>query len=207
MAPDRIPRFGRTERVLHWVHAAAFLVMLATGLVSYVPALSTLVSRRELVRDVHLLTGVAWIAAIVAIVVLGDRRRLASDWREVERLDADDLRWLARRDRPQGRFNAGQKVNAVFSAGSAVLFAITGGVIWLGQRDHDFLLPGAGVIHVGLTAVSLVVLLGHLYLAVIHPRTRHALRGMTAGDVDRAWAEHHHAKWAAAASEAQAPPD
>ena len=38
--------------------------------------------------------------------------------------------------------------------------------------------------------------LGHLYLAVLHPATRHAMRGITTGDVDRAWAERHHAKWA-----------
>ena len=33
--------------------------------------------------------------------------------------------------------------------------------------------------------VSLVLLVGHLYLAVIHPATRHALRGITAGSVER----------------------
>ena len=37
----RIVRFGRTERALHWAHAAGFLLMLATGLISYLPALST----------------------------------------------------------------------------------------------------------------------------------------------------------------------
>ena len=38
---------------------------------------------------------------------------------------------------------------------------------------------------------------GHIYLAAIHPMTRAALRGMTFGDVDREFAEHHHAKWVA----------
>ena len=36
---------------------------------------------------------------------------------------------------------------------------------------------------------------GHLYLALIHPATRHALRGMTLGDVREDWAEEHHPKW------------
>jgi formate dehydrogenase subunit gamma len=36
---------------------------------------------------------------------------------------------------------------------------------------------------------------GHLYLAVLHPATRHALRGMTLGDVDEDWARRHHSKW------------
>ena len=38
--------------------------------------------------------------------------------------------------------------------------------------------------------VSLVLLVGHLYLALIHPATRHALRGMTLGTVDASdWAD------------------
>jgi hypothetical protein len=32
-------------------------------------------------------------------------------------------------------------------------------------------------------------------MAVLNPATRHALRGMTIGDVDRDWAEHHHPRW------------
>ena len=34
-----VRRFSRTERALHWVHASAFFVLLASGLVLYVPRL------------------------------------------------------------------------------------------------------------------------------------------------------------------------
>ena len=51
------------------------------------------------------------------------------------------------------------------------------------------------MLHDGLMYVSLVLLLGHLYLAVIHPTTRHALRGITLGTVNEEWAERHHGKW------------
>jgi formate dehydrogenase subunit gamma len=58
MAPERmIRRFSRTERALHWVHASAFFVLLASGLVLYVPRLSELVARRQLIKDVHLHMG------------------------------------------------------------------------------------------------------------------------------------------------------
>ncbi len=43
--------------------------------------------------------------------------------------------------------------------------------------------------------VSVVVVLGHLYLSLIHASTRHALRGMTLGSVREDWARAHHAKW------------
>jgi len=127
--------------------------------------------------------------------VLGDRRRLAADWREIETLDRDDRRWLRGRPASQGRFNAGQKVNAIVTAAFAVLFAISGFFLWLGERDHRFLLDGTGTVHDTLTLLSVGIVSGHLYLALIHPTTRHALRGMTLGDVREDWAREHHGKW------------
>jgi formate dehydrogenase subunit gamma len=181
--------------VLHWTHAVAFLLLLATGLALYLPDLVELVGRRNLVKNLHIWTAVAWAAAVAAIVVLGDRRRLRAGWREIESIDRDDRRWLAGRRTPQGRFNAGQKLNAILTVAFALLFAVSGFFIWLGERDHRFLLDGAGSVHVILTWLSGALLLGHLYLAVLHPRTRHALRGMTRGDVRVDWARVHHAKW------------
>jgi formate dehydrogenase subunit gamma len=196
----RIPRFSRTERALHWVHAAGFLAMLATGLILYLPDLAELVARRNLVKNVHIWTAVAWAVLVVAVIVLGDRRRLAADWREIETIDRDDRRWLRRRRAPQGRFNAGQKINAILTAAFALLFALSGFFLWLGERDHRFLLDGTGSLHLALTWASVTLLAGHLYLAVIHPTTRHSLRGITVGDVDEDWARRHHPKWVSSES-------
>jgi formate dehydrogenase subunit gamma len=196
MAPEYIERFSATERAVHWVHATAFLVLLATGLALYIPALSVAVGRRPLLKDIHVYTAVAWIAALVLVVLLGDRRRLRATVRELETFDADDMLWLRRYPRPQGRFNAGQKVNAALTAAFAVLFAVSGSLLWLGERDHRFQLASTILLHDWLTLISLVILVGHLYLALIYPATRHALRGMTVGTVRRDWAERHHPKWA-----------
>jgi formate dehydrogenase subunit gamma len=190
-----IRRFGVTERLVHWIHATGFLAMLATGLILYLPALSEVVARRNLVKNVHIFTAVGWAAAIVLVVVLGDRRALAADWREAETIDRDDRRWLRGLPAPQGRFNAGQKLNVVLTAAFAVLFAVSGFFLWLGERDHRFLLDGSGAVHDTVMYLSVALLTGHLYLAVIHPRTRHALRGITVGDVREDWAREHHRKW------------
>ena len=190
-----IARFGRTERLLHWSHAFAFFVLLATGLVLLVPELSELVARRNVVKNVHIWTAVVWAVAVVLVIVLGDRRRLAADWREIETIDRDDRRWLRGRRAPQGRFNAGQKVNALLTVTFALLFALSGFFLWLGERDHRFLLDGAGTLHDVLTYASILLVSGHLYLALINPATRHALRGMTRGDVRVDWAARHHSRW------------
>jgi formate dehydrogenase subunit gamma len=188
-------RFSRTERTLHWANAAFFAFLLATGLVLYLPALSIAVGRRPLVQSVHFWSGIAWIAALATIVLLGDRRGIRRTAREIDRFDQDDLRWLAGRPAPQGRFNAGQKLNAALTAAFTLLFLVSGLLLWFGERDTRVRFASTVVLHDGLMYVSLVLLLGHLYLAVIHPTTRHALRGITLGTVSDEWAARHHAKW------------
>jgi formate dehydrogenase subunit gamma len=194
-ASGRVRRFTRTERALHWVHAASFFALLTTGLILYLPSLATLVSRRNLVKNVHIWVAVAWLLAVAVIVIAGNRRALRESWREIETIDRDDRRWLRGRRAPQGRFNAGQKLNAILTVAFALLFALSGFFLWLGERDHRFIFAGTGTVHDILMYLSVALLVGHLYLALIHPSTRHALRGMTTGEVDVAWAAKHHAKW------------
>jgi formate dehydrogenase subunit gamma len=127
--------------------------------------------------------------------------------RELEYFDADDRRWLLARRAPQGRFNAGQKLNAVVTAALALLFGLSGLLLWLGERDTTFRFAGSVRVHDWLTFVSVALLTGHLYLAVIHPATRHALRGITTGSVSEDWARRHHPKWVASTSAQQDGPE
>jgi formate dehydrogenase subunit gamma len=186
-APRYLRRFSRTERAVHWVHASAFLVMLGSGIVLYLPDLAAAVGRRPLVKDVHLWTAVAWAGALVLVVALGDRRALRRTLRDLDRTGSD-------------RFNLGQKLNAALTASFALLFAVSGLLLWLGERDTRFRFGSSIVLHDVLAYVSVALLCGHLYLAVLHPATRHALRGMTRGTVREDWAREHHPRWAADAA-------
>jgi formate dehydrogenase subunit gamma len=189
-----VRRFSPVERLLHWVNAVGFFFLLATGLILYLPRLSMLVSRRQTIQYIHFWGGIAWFVALAAVALLGWRRLLATA-RELDTFDSDDLRWLRRRRAPQGRFNAGQKINAVLTASFTVLFGVSGLLLWFGEQDTRFRFASTVILHDGLMYIALVLLVGHLYLALIHPATRHALRGMTLGDVRVEWAMKHHAKW------------
>jgi formate dehydrogenase subunit gamma len=189
-----VPRFSRLERLLHWVNALGFFFLLATGLILYLPRLSMLVSRRQLIQSLHFWSGVGWLGVLAAVLLLGGRRLLATA-RELDTFDRDDLRWLRGQNAPQGRFNAGQKINAVLTAAFTILFGVSGLLLWFGEEDTRYRFASTVILHDGLMYVSLVLLVGHLYLALIHPATRHALRGMTVGSVRADWAARHHAKW------------
>jgi len=192
----RLHRFSKTERSVHWVHAAAFLVLLLTGLCLYLPSLAELVGRRPLLKTIHVYTALAWIGALLVIVAVGDRRSLRATIREIDVWDRDDRDWLKRRHSPQGRLNAGQKLNAIATASFAVLFAVTGALLWYGERNTRFRFADTILIHDWLMYVSFFLFLGHLYLSLVHPKTRHSLSGMTRGWVDEEWALEHHRKWA-----------
>jgi len=177
-----VQRFSRSERTFHWVNAAFFLYLLGTGLILFLPRLSQLVGRRPLMKDLHFWGGLGWIAALALVALLGDSRGLWRTLRELETLD-------------HRRFNSGQKVNAILNAAITVLFVISGLLLWLGERDTRFRLQNTVTLHDTLMYAALALLAGHLYLAVIHPATRHALRGMTRGTVSEEWARRHHPRW------------
>ena len=194
MKAGYVPRFSRIERLLHWVNALGFFFLLVTGLILYVPRLSILVSRRQMIQSIHFWGGVGWLGALAVVLVLGGRRLLATA-RDFDAFDRDDLRWLRGQKAPQGRFNAGQKINAVLTAAFVILFAVSGLLLWFGEQDTRYRFASTVILHDGLMYVSLFLVVGHLYLALIHPATRHALRGMTVGNVSAEWAARHHSKW------------
>ena len=183
MKPGYVRRFSKTERTVHWVNALGFFLLLATGLILYLPRLSVEVGRRPLIKDIHFWGGIGWVAALLIVAVLGDRRGLLRTARELDVFEREDVNWLRRR-RPndQPRFNAGQKLNAALNAAFIVLFLVSGLLLWFGERDTRFRFASTVLLHDALLYASVALLVGHLYLALIHPATRHALRGIVLGN-------------------------
>ncbi|MCW2926577.1 MAG: hypothetical protein JWM86_545 [Thermoleophilia bacterium] len=204
-APTRLKRFTATERVLHWVVVVTFSLMLGTGLALYFPALSAYISRPD-AKDIHLWSAIALGVAMLAVPLLGNLRAVLRSVREVQYLDADDVAWLKAgpvkqlgkvSPVPQGRFNAGQKLNTAMLSGGMFILYLTGFLLWYGERNTEYRFMGTVPVHDLFSLFLTLLVVGHVYLAAIHPMTRAALRGMTYGDVDREFAEHHHAKWVA----------
>lgn len=194
---ERVVRFDRVERWLHWSNAALFLTLLATGMTLYVPALSSVVGRRVLVKDVHVIAGVVLPVPLVLAYAGSWRAALRRDVRRIARWSVDDRRWLTsagRRGRASmGKFNAGQKLNAIFIAGCIPVLLVTGSVMrWFTPFPLAWR-TGATFVHDTLALVLLVAIAGHILKALADPV---ALRAMLRGTVSRHHVERHHPRWA-----------
>jgi formate dehydrogenase subunit gamma len=207
---DLLDRFSRAERSIHHLTALLMLVCLVTAALLYVPALAAAVGRRDLVKPLHVWAGYA----LPVPVLLGLlSRAFRADLRRLDRFGPHDWEWLRRGDRravtrvapegrapgpvvrgviPVGKFNAGQKLNAAFTAGAILVLLGTGTILTFPDPWPDRWRTGATFVHDWLFLVVVVVTLGHLWYAL---RDRGALGAMVTGRVDRAWAARHHPGW------------
>ena len=193
---DRVIRFSRAERVLHWTNAALFLTLLTTGMTLYIPDLSTAVGRRLLVKDVHVYSGLLLPVPLLVAYAGRWRDSLRRDVRRFARWSSDDRRWLlsfGRRGRDRmGKFNAGQKLNAIFVAGSIPLMLATGGIMRWFEPFPLAWRTGATFVHDWVALALLVVVVGHIVKALAAPI---ALRAMARGTVPSAHVERRHPRW------------
>ena len=200
--PVYVRRFWPEERSLHWLLAVTFLVLLATGLVLYLPAFAQLAADRRLWKSLHLGAAIAFWAGLVVLLASDTGGRLRRTASEVDRFDEDDVRWMrwavtrSGDEPPQGRFNAGQKLNTACVFGLMVVFSVSGLLMYLQETDAAVRgRTSAILVHDVATWIAVPLVAGHLYLVLVNPSTRHSLRGMVRGTVRRDWARRHHPKW------------
>jgi formate dehydrogenase subunit gamma len=198
--PTRVLRFTLSERAFHWSVAVAFFSMLISGLL-----MGHTGSFHNLMYALHLASAAVLAVGLVAIVVVGNRRALARTSRDLRTFDGLDREWLAavparvmrrRQEPPAGRFNAGQKLNFMLVALLlSALFASGIGLLITGAHPAN---PVFKAVHVVAAYSAVLLVAGHLYMAIINPSTRPALRGMVSGEVDAGWVRRYHSRHGAA---------
>jgi formate dehydrogenase subunit gamma len=184
-----VHRFGRTERFVHWWTMLMITIALLTGL-----GLSDDAGGPLLL--VHVLAVVSIGVGLSAALIIGDRRALLQSARRLFSFDPRDGAWIRARvehpfsrdiHRDWGMFNTGQKLLAWALSISLVAVVGTGIQSWSAG--------GEGGSHGTAVVISMILVGAHIFMAVVNPSTRPALRGMVFGIVRRSWAATHHAAW------------
>ena len=195
-------RFDRTERWFHWALAIPMLVAILSGLALYFPGLEKLMGNREIARDVHRLFGFGAVILPVAVLALRDRGSLREDLGVIDNWSADDRLWLRLWVRrkfgfrnqlpPQGRFNAGQKFNAILTGAALFWLTVTGVLLFPGIRPPFWLVTNARSLHDLAWFLLVPAVAGHIFLAAVYPPTRPGVWGAINGRVRLDWLRHHH---------------
>jgi len=199
-----VHRFSGSERIVHWLFAADIVALLISGLGLWLPPnLNPVIDHRDALRTVHLDAALAMLAIVIPALSRG--APLNALWRDVEWFSREDWQWLGRifvparwrRDPlpPQGRFNAGQKLNTIAIAAATVGFVVTGAVMWQGERLPSSLALAADTWHLWLMWLIIPLIVGHIVLALVLPSTRPAMRGILFGAVRLDFARRRHARW------------
>ncbi|MEV5352733.1 cytochrome b/b6 domain-containing protein [Streptomyces sp. NPDC052693] len=196
-AAAEVHRFTPAQRWIHRTTAALMGVCVATAACLYVPQLAELVGRRALVVTLHVWCGVA--LPVPALAGLASRA-FRMDLGRLNRFGPHDRTWLRavlRRDarhgsRPAGKFNAGQKIYAAWTAGASVVMLATGLMMWLTHLTPLLWRTSATFVHDWLALTLGIVLAGHIGMALADPEAR---RGMRTGRVSREWADREHPLW------------
>lgn len=211
-ARRKFSRFGQTvvhrgellrhpvyTRVLHWTVAISFILSLLSGFAIYSPWLyrwlTPIFGGGTLTRALH-----PWFGLVFTVAFFFQFLNwfVPMRWTRADRIWVKGLKAYATNrealaPEATGFFNAGQKIYFWAIAGSAILFLVTGVLLWF---DH--------VVPRGIVAVSYVlhdigalIMLGgfiiHLYEGTAaQPGT---FPSMTNGTVTKEWAWTHHPAW------------
>ena len=211
-ARDEFGRHGRTvvhrgellrhpvyTRVLHWSVAITFILSLLSGFAIYSPWLyrwlTPLFGGGAMTRFLHPWFGLAFTIAFFFQFL---------NWFAPMAWNENDTRWMKRirayvsnREKLEppetGFFNGGQKLYFWIIALSAVLFLITGILLWFDHVVPRWTVAVSYVVHDIAALIMLAGFIIHIYEGTAaQPGT---FRSMIDGTVSRAWARTHHPAW------------
>jgi formate dehydrogenase subunit gamma len=199
MAIKYIERYSPVDRVLHWIIAISFSILILSGLGLYSKSLlpyMNLMGGPENAIVLHQLVGV--------VFFLSSLMMSAMHVRELLNFDSDDALWLGNmggylsrdgKEPPMGKYNTGQKIYGLFAIVATLVLGYTGWVLWHPDNYSAEALGSAMMWHSLLFVVIGCFTLVHIYLGTIgNPGT---LSGILYGEVSEAWAKKHAPKWLA----------
>ena len=212
MEKRTIERYNKRAILLHWVHVAAFVVLVLTGAAMFLPGVGP--SGGYSTGIVHRVASVAFIASPVMYAIY-QPGSILHFCKETFSWNKDDLKWFraapayyfggSEDNMPaQGRINTGQKMWQLVIFGTGMVFLITGAIMWffksaLALDTYQWILFIHGIAFI----IVFVMFLVHIYMGLLHPRMNESLRSMLDGKISPSYARSHYRKWYDRATDVQ----
>ncbi len=155
---------------------------------------------RDFLVLAHEIVAVLFIAGPILAFALGVKKVWAENYRILTKWGWSDIEWLMKKPLTtvfkkiklpkDDKFNPGQKVWATIAVSGSFVLAVSGGIMWTTGSPIAAL-----IIHTVVAVAMLTALLGHMYMALLNPETRHGVGSIIDGEVSVEWAKEHHPLW------------
>ena len=196
--------FNLFHRIVHWIAAVAFMILVPTGLVIIFGDTFGGGAFVRLCKDLH---GIGTL--IFAVVVLP----MFFMWARYMFLHFDDIKWLMimggylnknKNPVPAGKFNSGQKTWFWLCTLGGIVLIITGGMMYLLDFDMVMLreltglsqidlLRAAAIIHNVLGMATVILFFVHIYMSMF--AIKGAVHSMISGYKEEEEVEVLHSSW------------
>jgi formate dehydrogenase subunit gamma len=205
MADQRnIVRYSRHSRTLHWMHTAAFVILLLTGLARMLHQAPS--GGFHVVSIIHRVAAGMFVLLPLLYYFIWPQQ-VREFIKSLFQWNKTDIQWLKaappyyfgsseNKMPPQGWINPGQRAWELVIIITGIVFIITGIPLWF----FEFSVPLAFYqwalsIHAVAFIVVTIFFLLHIYLGVFHPRFKESLRSMLDGRISAKYARAHYRKW------------
>ncbi len=205
MTHHEVEKYRKPIRILHWVHAGAFVLLFLTGLVLFIPGLGFL-AEDSWTRLIHRIGAAIFVIIPIIYLIINPKSvgrglKLAFTW------TGDDMNWLLAAPRyyflgdeknmpPQDIMNSGEKMWWFSVIVFGIIFVITGAIMWFSKASAPpALLQWMVFIHDVAFIYTGCFFFLHIYLAVLHPLMTESWKAITGGKISTEYAKSHHGKW------------
>lgn len=203
----KIFRFSITARLAHWIHAISYTLLFFTGMLLFTDLFDFMApvfggfANAQLIHRIF-----AVVLVLPAIIfILFDIKNFMGWMKECVTWTEDDRRALPTFIRelfgakvqmpPQGYINAGQKINSILTVFATGIIGASGVIMWFSGFFGYQLARWAYAIHSGMAVFMVAVVIMHIYLGALNPKSKAAFPAIFTGYVDAEYVKRHHSKW------------
>ncbi|MGI6120115.1 MAG: formate dehydrogenase subunit gamma [Desulfosporosinus sp.] len=207
---DKTLRFTGQERLAHWVHAVAFFILLFTGLSilgTFFAPVAGIFGGLAACRLIHRVVAVISVVVVLLLFFVGDTKghwywiKAVFTWgkADIQHIMTFPQEFFGGNTDgkfpPQDKYNGGEKINSLLTIFGSFFIAISGFIMWFAPHFPAGLVRWAYPVHDLAAFIMATAITGHMYLAIIHPKSNPALKGIITGYVKTSFAKHHYGKW------------
>ena len=203
--PRVVERFKKRTIWLHWIHTVAFLILIVTGAILFLPDIGG-PAAGGMTRLLHRAAVVIFVAIPVIYCAFHPRTALHFI-KETLTWGKEDMGWVMAAPSyyfggdeeampPQRHVNTGQKMWQLIVLVSSALFLLSGFIMWFFKGTVP---PGVFqwcvITHDVAFLLALLMFLVHIYMGSVHPVMNESFRSMLDGKISKKYAKSHYGKW------------